>query len=432
MAKTLKEKLGEMIPKLREERVALMKSSGDVKISEVTLAQAVGGMRGIKGMVCDTSVVEPDQGLIVRGKPIMKIKDKWPEEIFWLLITGDFPTPDELKELQKELKANGEVPAYVWKVLKAMPKTSHPMAMLDTAILTMENESAFRREYTKGVHKNEYWVSTLEDAMRILGTIHTIAAGIYRIKYFKGDLIESSKKLDWGADYAHMLGLKPHKGETAEMMRLYLTLHCDHEGGNVSAFSCHTVGSALSDPFYAVSAGLNGLAGPLHGLANQECLGWILQTIEKFGGAPTEKQLEDYAWETLNGGKVVPGYGHAVLRVTDPRFTAFNEFGKKYLKNDPVFQTVDRVFNVVPQVLLKAGKAKDPWPNVDAGSGALLYHYGLTQFEYYTVLFSVSRAMGMLSQQVLNRALGTPITRPKSVSTEWLKAFAAKAKTPSV
>ena len=431
MAKTLKEKLGEMIPKLREERVALMKSSGDVKISEVTLAQAVGGMRGIKGMVCDTSVVEPDQGLIIRGKPIMKIKDKWPEEIFWLLITGDFPTPDELMELQKELKANGEVPAYVWKVLKAMPKTSHPMAMLDTAILTMENESAFRREYTKGVHKNEYWVSTLEDAMRILGTIHTIAAGIYRIKYFKGDLIEPSKKLDWGADYARMLGLKPHKGETAEMMRLYLTLHCDHEGGNVSAFSCHTVGSALSDPFYAVSAGLNGLAGPLHGLANQECLGWILQTIEKFGGAPTEKQLEDYAWETLNGGKVVPGYGHAVLRVTDPRFTAFNEFGKKYLKNDPVFQTVDRVFNVVPQVLLKAGKAKDPWPNVDAGSGALLYHYGLTQFEYYTVLFSVSRAMGMLSQQVLNRALGTPITRPKSVSTEWLKAFAAKAKTPS-
>jgi citrate synthase len=431
MAKTLKEKLGEMIPKLREERAALMKNHGDVKISEVTMAQAVGGMRGVKGMVCDTSVVEPDQGLIIRGKPIMKIKDKWPEEIFWLLITGEFPSEDELKVIQQELKDNGEVPAYVWKVLKAMPKTSHPMAMLDAAILTMENESAFRREYTKGVHKNDYWISTLEDAMRILGTIHTIAAGVYRIKYFKGDMIEPSKKLDWGADYAHMLGLKPHKGETAEMMRLYLTLHCDHEGGNVSAFACHTVGSALSDPFYAVSAGLNGLAGPLHGLANQECLGWILQTIEKFGGAPTEKQLEEYAWETLNSGKVVPGYGHAVLRVTDPRFTAFNEFGKKYLKDDPVFQTVDRVFNVVPQVLLKAGKAKDPWPNVDAGSGALLYHYGLTQFEYYTVLFSVSRAMGMLSQQVLNRALGTPITRPKSISTEWLKAQAAKAKAPS-
>jgi len=421
MAKTLQEKLAGLIPKLRKERVELMKGHGEFKISEVNIAQAIGGMRGVKGMVCDTSVVEPDSGLIIRGKPILKLKDKWPEEIFWLLITGDFPSKEELAGLQKELRANGKVPEYVWKVLKAMPKNSHPMAMLDTAILTMENESAFRREYTKGLHKNDYWIPTLQDAMRLLGTIHTIAAGVYRIKYFKGKLIPPSPRLDMGANYAKMLGLPPHKGETAEMIRLYLTLHCDHEGGNVSAFSCHTVGSALSDPFYAVSAGLNGLAGPLHGLANQECLGWILETIEKFGGAPSEKQIEEYAWETLNSGKVIPGYGHAVLRVTDPRFTAFNQFGKKYLKDDPVFQTVDRVFKIVPEVLKKHGKAKNPWPNVDAGSGALLYHYGLTQFEYYTVLFSVSRSMGMLSQQVLNRALGTAITRPKSISTDWLR-----------
>jgi citrate synthase len=181
------------------------------------------------------------------------------------------------------------------------------------------------------------------------------------------------------------------------------------------------VGSALSDPYYAVSAGLNGLAGPLHGLANQECLNWILQTMDKFGGVPTEKEIEDYAWETLNGGKVIPGYGHAVLRVTDPRFTAFNGFGKKYLSKNPVFLTVDRVFNVVPKVLQAHGKAKNPWPNVDAGSGALLYEAGIKEFEYYTVLFSVSRSMGMLSQLVLNRAMGTAITRPKSVSTEWIK-----------
>jgi citrate synthase len=420
MAKTLKEKLEGLIPKLREERVKTLKAHGEKKISDVYVAQAFGGMRGIKGMICDTSVVEPDQGLIVRGMPIMKIRNRIPEEIFWLLITGKFPTADELKGLQAELKANGEVPNYVWKVLKAMPKSSHPMAMLDTAILTMENESSFRKHYTKGITKQDYWIYTLEDAMKLLGTIHTIAAGVYRIKYHKADLIAPSKKLDMGADYAKMLGLKPHKGETYEMMRLYLTLHCDHEGGNVSAFSCHTVGSALSDPFYAVSAGLNGLAGPLHGLANQECLGWILQTMEKFGGAPTEDEIRDYAWETLNSGKVIPGYGHAVLRVTDPRFTAFNAFGQKYLKKDPVFQTVDRVFKIVPQVLKEHGKAKNPWPNVDAGSGALLYYYGLREFEYYTVLFSVSRAMGMLSQQVLNRALGTPITRPKSVSTDWI------------
>lgn len=421
MAKTLKEKLGELIPKLREERMALVKGHGDFKISEVSVAQAIGGMRGVKGMVCDTSVVEPDKGLIIRGIPVMELTEKLPEEIFWLLITGELPSADELAGFQKELKAHGEVPAYIWKVLKAMPKTSHPMAMLDTAILAMENESVFRKRYTEGMTKQEYWEPALEDSMKIIATIHTIAAGIYRMRYKKGPIIEPSKKLNWGADYVKMLGLPPKKGETAKMMQLYLVLHTDHEGGNVSANTCHTVGSALSDPFYAVSAGLNGLAGPLHGLANQECLGWVLQTMEKFNGAPTEQEIRDYAWETLNSGKVIPGYGHAVLRVTDPRFAAFNAFGKKYMKNDPVFQTVDRVFTIVPEVLKEHGKAKNPWPNVDAGSGALLYYYGLKEFEYYTVLFSVSRSLGMLSQLVLNRALGTAITRPKSVSTTWLQ-----------
>ncbi|MFQ5499254.1 MAG: citrate (Si)-synthase [Candidatus Zixiibacteriota bacterium] len=420
MATTLKETLSGMIPKLREQAKDLAKSYGDRVISQVTVAQALGGMRGVKGLVCDTSVVEPDQGLIIRGKPIMKIKDRLPEEIFWLLTTGKLPNAEELKTLQKDLRDRAEVPKYVWKVIKSMPKTSHPMAMLDTAILAMENESVFRKRYADGMPKTEYWEAALEDALKILGTIHSIAAGIYRIKYKKGELIAPSAKLDWGANYAKMLGLPPKKGQTYEMMRLYLTLHSDHEGGNVSANTCHTVGSALSDPYYAVSAGLNGLAGPLHGLANQECLNWVLHTMDKFNGAPTEKQISDYAWETLNGGKVIPGYGHAVLRVTDPRFVAFNEFGRKYLKNDPVFQTVDRVFRVVPKVLKEHGKAKNPWPNVDAGSGALLYHYGIKEFEYYTVLFSVSRAMGMLSQLVLNRAIGTAITRPKSVSTDWL------------
>ena len=187
------------------------------------------------------------------------------------------------------------------------------------------------------------------------------------------------------------------------------------------------MGSALSDAFYAVSAGLNGLAGPLHGLANQECLKWVLETMDKFGGAPSKAQIRDYAWETLNSGKVIPGYGHAVLRVTDPRFTAFLGFGKKYLAKEPVYQTVARVYDVVPGVLKEHGKAANPWPNVDAGSGCILYNFGLQEFEYYTVLFSVSRSMGMLSQLVLNRAMGTAITRPKSVSTAWMKK-AVKAK----
>ena len=426
MAQTLKEKLASIIPGLREERQAILKQHGDKKISDVTIAQAFGGMRGIKSQICDTSVVNPDKGLIIRGQPVLKLKDKLPEEIFWLLVTGSMPSAEEVKGFQDQLRAAGEVPPYIWKVIKALPKKSHPMAMLDTAILAMQHESVFARKYAEGISKAEYWEAILDDSIKIIATIHTIAAGIYRLRYKKGALIEPSKKNDWAANYAKMLGLAPKKGLTAKMMRLYLVLHSDHEGGNVSANACHVVGSALSDPFYSVSAGLNGLAGPLHGLANQECLKWALGLMEEFGGTPTEDQVRQHAWDTLNNGKVIPGYGHAVLRVSDPRFVAFHEFGQINLPNDPVFKTIARVFKIVPQVLKEHGKAKSPWPNVDAGSGSILYHFGLKEFEYYTVLFSVSRSLGMLAQLILNRALGSPITRPKSVSTEWIKQLVAK------
>lgn len=426
MTSTLHDTLASRIAALRQERDSLLKSHGEQVISEVTMSQAIGGTRGVRALVCDTSVVEPDTGLVIRDMPIMKLVDKLPEEIFWLLLTGQLPSKEELALLQKQLRASSEVPAYIWKLLKAMPKTAHPMTMLSAAVTAMSNESVFRKRYEDGMPKSDYWVAALEDAMRLMGTIHTIAAGIYRMRYKKGDVILPSTKTDWSSEYVRMLGLPPKKGDAARMMQLYMTLHSDHEGGNVSAYTSHTVGSALADPFLAVAAGLNGLAGPLHGLANQECLSWILETVEKFGGAPSEQQIRDYAWQTLKGGQVIPGYGHAVLRITDPRFSAILEYGKANLKNDPIFQCVERVFNVVPAVLQEQGKAKDPWPNVDAASGSLLYYYGLKEVDYYTVVFSVSRCMGILAQLVLNRALGTPITRPKSVSTEWLKKQAAK------
>ncbi len=415
----LKDKFAAQIPGLRDELKAIAKDHADKQISEVSVAQAYGGMRGVKGMICDTSLVEPAVGLIIRGKPILELTDKIPEEIFFLLLTGELPTADELKDLQAEYVKRGEVPDYVWKVLEAMPKESHPMAMFDTGILVMEHESEFRKRYSEGIPKKEYWDPCFEDSLNLLAKLPSLAAGIYRMRYNKGPRIPYDKSLDWGANYAHMLGNDDE--DFYKAMRLYLTLHCDHEGGNVSAFSCHTVGSALSDIYYSVSAGLNGLAGPLHGLANQECLGWILQVVDKFGGLPTEQQLKDFAWETLNSGKVIPGYGHAVLRCPDPRFVAFVDFGAKYCADDDVYNTVKMVFDIIPGVLKEHGKAKNPQPNVDAGSGSILYHFGLREFPYYTVLFAVSRAMGMCSQLVINRALGTAITRPKSVGTDWIK-----------
>ena len=431
----LQDVLAAKIPVWRDEIAAVRKTHGDTVISQVTVSQAYGGMRGVKGMICDTSVVEPDKGLIIRGRPLLEIKHLWPEEVFFLLLTGEVPDAEAKIALQHEFDRRSQVPQYVWDLLQAMPHDSHPMCMLDTAILVMERESVFRQQYDRGMQKEDYWLAMLDDALNILAKLPAIAAGVYRIRYDKGSVVRWTHGLDYGANYANMLGMADPKGSFAELMRLYLNFHSDHEGGNVSANTCHTVGSSLSDAYYSVSAGLNGLAGPLHGLANQECLKWVLETMEKFGGAPSEDQLRAFAFDTLRGGQVIPGYGHAVLRVVDPRYVGFLEFGKQHMKNDPVFQTVERTFNVVPKVLqeyseerVKAGKAPiaNCWPNVDAGSGALLYHYGLTEFPYYTVLFSVSRAMGMLAQLVLNRAMGTAITRPKSVSTEWIKANAGK------
>ncbi len=421
----LQKRLAEQIPALRSEIRKLVSDNAGKVVSEVTIKQLYGGTRGVRCLVCDTSLVEPDKGLVIRGIPIADLTEKLPEEILYLLLTGELPDKNALADLQEDMKKRSKVPDYVWKVLESMSEDSHPMCMLNTGILVMEQDSRFRKRYDEGLKKEEFWIPTLEDALTIFARLPEIAAGVYRIRFKKGPRIAPDPNLDWAANYAHMLGLSDSEGNFAKLMRLYMVLHCDHEGGNVSANTGATVNSALSDLYYALSAGLNGLAGPLHGLANQECLKWILMVREKFGGVPTHEQLKDFAWETLNSGQVIPGYGHAVLRVTDPRFDAFLKFGKKYCADDEVFQTVAKVFEVVPDVLKQVQKIKDPWPNVDAGSGSLLYHFGLKEFPYYTVLFAVSRALGICSQAIISRAMGYPIIRPKSVTTQWVKEQAA-------
>ncbi len=422
----LQEKLEKVFPVKTEEIKNLLKDHGDKIVSDVKLAQVFGGMRGVKSLICDTSEVPPDKGLIIRGIELKELVDKLPEEIFWLLLTGDLPDETELRDLQNELQARQKVPEYVWKVIDSMPHESHPMAMFNTAILVMQIESEFAKAYAKNVAKSDYWKATLEDALNIIAKLPSIAAYVYRKRFNKGERIEPALDKDWAANFAYMLGIDDPKCEFAKLMRLYLTLHSDHEGGNVSSFSAATISSGLSDLYYSLSGGLNGLAGPLHGLANQECLSWVIETMEKFGGAPAPDQLEKFAWDTLESGKVIPGYGHAVLRITDPRFDAFLTFGKKYMAEDPVFKTVSRVYDVVPGVLSQVKKIKDPWPNVDAGSGALLYHYGITEFSFYTVMFAVSRSLGIAAQTVVTRAYNLPIIRPKSLPTSKYKEMIEK------
>ena len=416
----LKESLSKKIPDWRYNYRQLLDQKGDKVTSTVTIEKAYSGMKGVKGMVCDTSSVTADAGLHVRSRHILDLVDLKPEEILHLLLIGDEPNAEELLDLQKDLKEKSEVPGYVWDILNSMPTDSHPMAMFNTAILSMQKESKFAQAYDLVISKGDYWESTLEDGLNIIAKLPAIGAAIYRIRFSKGERIEAGDSIDWSESFLQMMGFD-YSDDMLKMMQLYLMLHCDHEGGNVSTFSALTVNSALSDPYYSLSAGLNGLAGPLHGLANQNNLKFVLDIIDYHKGVPSNDQLKEFSWDRLNSGKVIPGYGHAVLRCPDPRFTAFMNFGKNHINDSDVFEVVKKLFDIVPDVLKEHGKARNPWPNVDAASGSLLYHYGIKEFQFYTVLFSMSRSLGIVSQMVLARAMGMPLTRPKSLTYEALK-----------
>ncbi len=429
----LKKQVQDKIEAWRPRTTRLLKEFGNTKIQEITIEQAIGGARDIKCLVTDISYLDPFEGIRFRGFTIPEVLEKLPkvpggempyvEGFFFFLLTGEIPSIEDVQEVAEEFKKRSVVPKYVFDVLRAMPADSHPMVMFSTAILSMQRESEFVKEYNTGkLKKNDYWAPTYEDGLNLLAKLPEIAAFIYRLKYKGGDIIPSDPKLDLGGNFAHMMGIaKPYD----DVARMYFILHSDHESGNVSAHTGHLVASALSDLYYAISAMTNGLAGPLHGLANQEVLAWLHGVYEQMGGKiPTEEEMKKFVWDTLKSGQVIPGFGHAVLRKTDPRYMAQREFCLKHLPNDPLFKYVDLLFKVVPPILLEQGKAKNPWPNVDAQSGVIQWYYGLKEYDFYTVLFAVGRALGVVANIIWDRGLGYPIERPKSVTTAMLEEAA--------
>jgi citrate synthase len=412
----------------------LLKEHGNRKAGEVTLSQIYQGMRGITGLVTETSLLDAQEGIRFRGYSIPELQAKlptakpggepMPEGLFYLMLVGELPTEEDAHHITNVWQRRSHVPNHVFATIDALPINAHPMTMFVTGVMALQTESNFARAYAKGINKKEYWAFVYDDAMDLIARLPRIAAYIYRRKYKNGEHIHPDGLLDWAGNLSHMMGYSDDS--FMELMRLYMTIHADHEGGNVSAHTTHLVGSALSDPFLSYAAGMNGLAGPLHGLANQEVIKWIYEMQESLGtDAPTKEQIAQYVQDTLTAGKVVPGYGHAVLRKTDPRFTAQMEFGKKHMPDDKLVNTVWNIYETVPPILQSLGKIKNPWPNVDAHSGALLVHYGLVEYEFYTVLFAVSRALGVLSSLCWDRALGFPLERPKSVTTESVKNWIA-------
>lgn len=431
----LKGILAEQIIEKQKETREFLAEYGSTSLGEVTISQAYGGARGVKCMVWETSNLDSEEGIRMRGRTIPELQEELPstlpggeptpEALLWLLLTNQVPTKAQAEGLTQALHARSKLPDHVEGMIRAFPKGMHPMTQLSSAILALQTDSVFHKKYSEGVAKTTYWEHNYEDILNVIARLPEVAALIYRCTFHDGVVPEADTSLDYSANFSRMLGFDNE--EFDELMRIYLIIHSDHEGGNVSAHATHLVGSALSDPYYSLSAGMNGLAGPLHGLANQEVLKWILDLQAEFksrGQEVTHESIREFAWETLNAKRVIPGYGHAVLRKTDPRYTAQRVFAQKYLPDNELFKIVGTIYEVVPDVLTEHGKTKNPYPNVDAHSGVLLTHYGLNEFDYYTVLFGVSRAFGVLSQLFWDRGLGLPLERPKSITPDFARAFA--------
>jgi len=426
----IKERIFAKLPEIRERMNRIKRDYNDFKVCDVTVDQIYSGIRGVMVQVSDVSYVDPNEGIRLRGYTVPEALELLPKQpgsqlpmaggLYFLLMVDEMPTYEEAAALEAEWRRHAGIPDYVLKVIRAMPSDTHPMTLFSQGILAMQRESIFAQEYARGLVKSDYWESYLEDAIRLTAKLPALAAFIYNHRYNGDSYIPPNPELDWSANFAHMIG-KSADEDYKELCRLFFILHSDHEGANVSAHASWLVASALSDVYLASSAGMDGLAGPLHGLANQECLRWLLGVREHFGRIPSKEDLETYLADQLSAGAIIPGYGHAVLRITDPRFTAQLEFANKYLPGDELITLVKSVYEVLPPLLLKTGKVKNPWPNVDAINGALQYHFGVTQYEFYTVLFGVSRILGLSTHAVWARALNKPIERPKSLTTAILE-----------
>src|SRR5919202_2727213 len=295
----IKDRFKEKGNALAAEIKGLLKEHGAKKIGEVQLSQIYQGMRGMTGLVSETSLLDSQEGIRFRGYSIPELQEKLPraeggyeplpEGIFYLMLVGEIPSDADVQVVTELWQRRSHVPNHVFATIEALPVATHPMTQFVAAIMALQTESVFAKKYAAGMNKKDYWEAAFDDSMDLIARLPRVAAYIYRRKYKNGQHIQPNGLLDWAGNFAHMLGYGDEGFK--ELMRLYMTIHADHEGGNVSAHTTHLVGSALSDPYLSLAAGLNGLAGPLHGLANQEVIKWIFEMREELATeAPTKDQ----------------------------------------------------------------------------------------------------------------------------------------------
>lgn len=361
------------------------------------------GLRGVPVGYCTTSRVDPELGLFYRNKPVKELAHKRPEEVIYYLMEGDVPGFETFsKELQTRSFLHPKVKEHICK----LPRESHPMKLLVAALTIM---STFE---SQGKYP--------EDCMNVIAKIPEVVAVLINYHAGWGPTPDSNPKLGYMENFCQMLRVPGVKDKAVfqKVMSLFNVLHYDHGGGNLSTFVGKAVASSHEDIFGALAASMCALEGPLHGKANQVCLSFLKEIYQETGDKVSGDQMEFLIRNRLAAGGLLYGFGHAVLRKEDTRATILCEIGEKYFPNDPLVRTGLLLRERAPKVLAENSKIQDPYPNVDLMSGAVLSAAGFPYPEYFTVLFGLSRVVGIARQIVYERCearngKGTPIIRPK-------------------
>lgn len=377
---------------------------------EITKDQLETGLRGFPLGYCTTSSVDPTKGLFYVGRPLSGMQDFSPEEVIYLLYTKKAGTKQEVEAFSKELQKRAHCSKETIKHIRLLPKEGHPMALFSAALLIAGMYEG----------KNNY----REDCLNLIAKIPEITAQV--INYHAGwkPCPPSKPELGYMENFTQMLNVpNGNQQELTQVFRLFDILHFDHGGGNLSTFVGKVVASGLQEMYASIASAMCALGGPRHGRANQDCLDFVKGIIAELGEDATNEEVEKLLRQKLANNELIFGFGHAVLRVEDPRATIFYELAAKKYPKHPLVKMTKILRAVGPKVLGENPKISNPYPNVDAISGTVLSAAGFPYEEYYTVLFGLSRVVGIAIQIVYERleareGKGTPIVRPKYIYKE--------------
>jgi citrate synthase len=352
---------------------------------EITEKHLNSGLRGFPVGTVRTSRVDPDEGVSYVGYPIKDLAYLDPEAVIFLLFNKDLPKADQLDACKADLASRAKIDPRVLDLLAQLPKDGHPMEWLMAGLVFLGMTSK----------TNDFY----EDGLNLIAQTPELIANIFRIRSGWGAPIPSRPELGLVENFVHMLGVPGADADKlTRLLRTFYVLHMDHGGGNLSTFTGKSVASGLADIYASLNAAMAGLYGPRHGRANQNCLNFV-----KTVGTTDPDEIEAFVRDRRARRELIYGFGHAVLRAEDPRATIQYELGKQICGDDPLFQTALAMRERAVKVLDEEEKISNPYPNVDAVSGTLLNASGLTDSDYYTVLFGFARIAGIAAQIVDER-----------------------------